>query len=347
VQFELRRAAALHDATAAGIREADPEVLARAFAQATSPHAEPAARQEAFRQVMMHGFDLPDAPLRSMGDEYASAVRTMAREQAALGDHRIPAARAWVRMRDVLGLDDTAAMNDQQLRTRVQELLSVSELDPNALAIAHVELLERGLLQRVAPEVAATHRARLAGLLSTGSERSPSTHFALARVSAQVDAIGALDQLAARVVREPVSSSYQQMRAIEDAASLPAADLVDQMPFAARATVVGNVVPNGFEATSHWLKVAGATFADERASALGPVRTQLQQLVDHNLERLAGRTPRGATAGYGRHPDYAELGRIRSGAELLGRIARAEAAAADAGAVSVAAPPASGGYLQW
>ncbi len=42
-----------------------------------------------------------------------------------------------------------------------------------------------------------------------------------------------------------------------------------------------------------------------------------RELVARNQARLAGRTPEGAVVGYGRHPDYAELGRIRASISAL------------------------------
>ena len=45
-----------------------------------------------------------------------------------------------------------------------------------------------------------------------------------------------------------------------------------------------------------------------------------RRLVDVNLERLAGRTPRGEVKGYSTHPDYAQVGRVPSNLELVQRV---------------------------
>ncbi len=54
--------------------------------------------------------------------------------------------------------------------------------------------------------------------------------------------------------------------------------------------------------------------------AMRPLWHESRRLVDVNLERLAGRTPRGQVKGYSTHPDYAQVGRVQSNIELMARI---------------------------
>jgi hypothetical protein len=56
-----------------------------------------------------------------------------------------------------------------------------------------------------------------------------------------------------------------------------------------------------------------------------PIRADALELIDRNLSRIAGHTPDGAVRGYGTHPDYAELGRVRAHLSLLQAIAADEA----------------------
>ncbi len=61
-----------------------------------------------------------------------------------------------------------------------------------------------------------------------------------------------------------------------------------------------------------------ANLPDSMRALWGETRT----LIDVNLERLAGRTPRGQVKGYSTHPDYAQVGRIQSNVELMHRVVR-------------------------
>jgi hypothetical protein len=54
--------------------------------------------------------------------------------------------------------------------------------------------------------------------------------------------------------------------------------------------------------------------------ALGDLWNQTRRLADVNLQRLDGHTPRGEVTGYGSHPDYAQVGRIRTNLELIRRL---------------------------
>jgi hypothetical protein len=83
--------------------------------------------------------------------------------------------------------------------------------------------------------------------------------------------------------------------------------------------------------------------------AIAPLRAQLDELVARNRARIAGNTPRGAVRGYSNHPDYAELGRIRSNLGLIGALNAPQrpAAAAAAGDTASAAAAAGGETLTW
>jgi hypothetical protein len=75
---------------------------------------------------------------------------------------------------------------------------------------------------------------------------------------------------------------------------------------------------------------------------LQPVRTSIDELVELNVARINGRSPRGAVRGYSNHPDYAELGRIRANLSLLAKAtAPRPAAPAAASAAAPAAAPTS------
>jgi hypothetical protein len=52
-------------------------------------------------------------------------------------------------------------------------------------------------------------------------------------------------------------------------------------------------------------------------SELRAMRDETVELIDRNAARMRGETPAGAIQGWGRHPDYAEVGRIRTNVELL------------------------------
>ena len=97
-------------------------------------------------------------------------------------------------------------------------------------------------------------------------------------------------------------------------------------------------------------------YVDERLELLATGHPKLQstigdtrKLVKTNLERLAG----ARTDGYGRHPEYAELGRIRANVELVEKIVATdeqhalEAAQAAKVAAATPAPPAGEGTLTW
>jgi hypothetical protein len=58
---------------------------------------------------------------------------------------------------------------------------------------------------------------------------------------------------------------------------------------------------------------------------LEPLRLQTLELVERNLARLQGHTPEGAVRGYGRHPDYAEIGRVRANLDLIDSVTRRHA----------------------
>jgi hypothetical protein len=54
--------------------------------------------------------------------------------------------------------------------------------------------------------------------------------------------------------------------------------------------------------------------------ALAGIWRETRRLAEVNSQRLTGRTPRGEVAGYGGHPDYAQVGRIRENIELIRRM---------------------------
>jgi hypothetical protein len=91
----------------------------------------------------------------------------------------------------------------------------------------------------------------------------------------------------------------------------------------------------------------------ETNPALATIRDQIDELVARNRARIAGETPRGAVRGYSNHPDYAELGRIRSNLGLIGalnapqRPATAEATIARAMREATAAADEAGEILTW
>jgi hypothetical protein len=100
------------------------------------------------------------------------------------------------------------------------------------------------------------------------------------------------------------------------------------------------------------------TYVDERFELLAQGRPQLastiadsRKLITENLERLKGLR----SDGYSRHPEYSQLGRIRSNIELVEQIVGAEEAAAieaaeaarTAAAGATPVPPAGEGSLTW
>jgi hypothetical protein len=84
----------------------------------------------------------------------------------------------------------------------------------------------------------------------------------------------------------------------------------------------------GVEGTLELLR-DGLGRVPEGDPAIEDIRARTLELVDRNLARLRGETPPGAVVGYGRHPDYAEVGPIRDNVTRLDQLARAHDAAAD------------------
>lgn len=97
-----------------------------------------------------------------------------------------------------------------------------------------------------------------------------------------------------------------------------------------------------------WLLDARA--AMERADLDGPgaaLRDSANKLIDRNLARIDGDRRWRLRDGYSNHPDYAEVGRVRSTWQLLEQLTAPAAQPAPAAAPSATAPVAATDTLMW
>jgi hypothetical protein len=164
----------------------------------------------------------------------------------------------------------------------------------------------------------------------------------------QLASQGAVPGSAARTIEDPVidrwrhaldpsiiSERRRSVRAAMDGGALPAgltvAELRDLDPRWAQRTPFEQIVVRA--ATG---ELSGTTQASakqlvtelaalEHAPAnmpdeLAELWRQTRRLVDANLQRIRGTTPKGEVRGYGSHPDYAQVGRIRANIELIRRM---------------------------
>lgn len=200
--------------------------------------------------------------------------------------------------------DSIAAPFDDERAGRVMHLL----LDRDELGIAHrlgrspeqlVEALSSaGRLDQ--PEVGEAIRFQVGMLLDTAGARAMQD--------------GALDQLRgghtlSAVQAELLHSDRELFRAL-------APEL--------RLALLGTSIPSRHAGSERWLDdVTNAFNAIDQARVPTALRDQTTQLVELNHLRVRGQAlPDGAVRGYGRHPDYAELGRIGANAQLAAQMAR-------------------------
>ncbi|MCW2920346.1 MAG: hypothetical protein JWL76_220 [Thermoleophilia bacterium] len=144
----------------------------------------------------------------------------------------------------------------------------------------------------------------------------------------------ALDEVAS-------GSPSPNARALVAAEGHRLAELVEGRPADEQAAIASAMLAmddvtssRGVEGTLKLLRsglVADAPAADP---AVGALRRQTLELVDRNLSRLAGHTPEGEVVGYGRHPDYAEVGRVRANVTLLDQLAQVDRARAGGAAAA-------------
>jgi hypothetical protein len=131
---------------------------------------------------------------------------------------------------------------------------------------------------------------------------------------------------------------------------------------ALRLRMLASSAPSSVQGAKEFLAevraITGELGAPAADSPIAPVWQRAMELVERNEQRIAGRTPKGAVQGYSNHPDYGELGRIRSDLELVGAVSSDDASRAMAveggdaveGAAEAAAAtgsPAEGDVLRW
>lgn len=173
--------------------------------------------------------------------------------------------------------------------------------------------------------------------------RAAAKSFDLMRIhlAAVVDPELTITQLAARVQRGE-RIDFRVLAALEGQEELLAAhgltrDVLNREAVKSLATA-GEGSP---DALRHHLErvrssIAAIPAGDEK---LATIRTQALELADRNLDRMSGK--RSDT--YARHPDYAEVGRIVSIAELLESVTSRKPVAP----APVATPGAAGEVLTW
>lgn len=108
----------------------------------------------------------------------------------------------------------------------------------------------------------------------------------------------------------------------ERLASLMADRPPEQQRAIATAVLGGTAVGSG-PGTTQVLRTLREGLSGPSAHVdLDHLRAETLELVERNLARLEGRPLEGAARGFGRHPDYAEVGRIRANLDLMDAIAR-------------------------
>ena len=135
---------------------------------------------------------------------------------------------------------------------------------------------------------------------------------------------GSVDALAAGT-----ATQEQLERVLIDRARLGSliADRPPEQQLAITTAVLRGSVDRPGAGTEGTLRaIADSLTAPGAHEELEPLRLQTLELVERNIARLQGRTPSGAVRGYGNHPDYGEIGRVRANLDLIDAVTRRHAA---------------------
>lgn len=94
------------------------------------------------------------------------------------------------------------------------------------------------------------------------------------------------------------------------------------LPLEQRRSIALSLLEDAGDGTTSLLPAAldvarDALVAGRVRAEFEPLRAETLRLIDVNRERLAGATAAGSTVGYGRHPEYADLGRIHTNIRTL------------------------------